>query len=518
MSSVDRRAFLKFLGLGATSLGIPLVAPGRGRAQMGAPPLRIVFWYDVGGLVKEAGYPRGAGGAPWPEESSWDLGSRWVGFDPYKDRMNVFTGLDGVSAERDSSEPIDAHINGQTHALTGAFRAPDPSAPGGRSGVCGGISIDRYIFENLPPTAGGHMLVGVNDGGDHGGNLLPQYSPTVAGGPDFAPQQYLGRAPDIYDRYFRPFFDAGAGGDVERVNRRRTAVTNLIRGEGSRLVSSLGGDQARKLQQHLDTLSTIRARLNVSVPGVVPGPTIIDSWSNYRINPPDEAASATNWNVTSSLHPRMVAAALHAGITRVATIRANTPANDLFNYTPGVLNEDYEVVSLGDFDTPGWHDLHHKVTATPGSQVAFEQAEAERRMNGERTGADTIAEMELVRMNAFRNFLAELESRTEPDGSTLLDNTLVVYCSEIGDGSHDMWRLPWAVIGSGQGYFRTGRCINLPRRNGDGRVMPREEWQGYGQEGRPHNDLFVSLANAMGIDTNVFGEPTVCTGAISELR
>lgn len=519
LGSVDRRAFLKLLGLGATSLGIPLVG---GRRAMASPdcPLRIVFWYDTGGLIKSPGYPQGSGGAPWPEENNWDLGTRWQGFERYKSIMNVFTGLEMISDKQDPRTGPNAHLAGMTHALTGAFRAFDPGRSDGLSGVIGGVSIDRYIFENLPTSPGGHMLALVNGGSDHGGTLLPQYSPTTAGGPDFAPQQYLGHANLLYDRYFRPFFNPGDGGEVERANRRRTAITNLIRGEGNRLVSGLGRDQARKLQEHLDTLSTIRARLNLTVSGTVPGESLIDRWGEYATNPPDEASIANNWDLTSSLHPQMVAAALHAGITRVATIHVSTPANDLFDYTSGTFNENYELIAPGDFDTSDWHDLHHKVAAQPGEAFAvdFQAAEAQRIRDNERTGAQTIEAMELVRMRAFLNFLGELESRTEPDGSTLLDNTLVVYCSEIGDGSHALWRLPWAVFGSGQGYFRTGRCINLPRRENGGRVVPFEEWSQWHQDGRPHNDLFVSLANAMGIDTQVFGEPSVCTGPITELR
>ena len=40
-------------------------------------------------------------------------------------------------------------------------------------------------------------------------------------------------------------------------------------------------------------------------------------------------------------------------------------------------------------------------------------------------------------------------------------------------------------------------------------------WNG---SGRPHNDLFVTLANAMGVATDTFGNAGVCTGPILEMR
>jgi hypothetical protein len=71
--------------------------------------------------------------------------------------------------------------------------------------------------------------------------------------------------------------------------------------------------------------------------------------------------------------------------------------------------------------------------------------------------------------------------------------------------------LPWFVVGSANGYFSTGRYLQFPR------TMPSYVDPGY-DSGRPHNDLFVSIANAMGMDIDTFGNPDVCTGPIDEMR
>ena len=62
--------------------------------------------------------------------------------------------------------------------------------------------------------------------------------------------------------------------------------------------------------------------------------------------------------------------------------------------------------------------------------------------------------------------------------------------------------LPFLLAGRCGGHFRTGRFV---------------DFMAGGASGRPHNDLLVSLANAMGLPDAVFGDPTYCTGALPGL-
>ncbi len=86
-----------------------------------------------------------------------------------------------------------------------------------------------------------------------------------------------------------------------------------------------------------------------------------------------------------------------------------------------------------------------------------------------------------------------------PEGNgTMLDNTAVVWVNELGKGnSHTRNDMPFIIGGSCGGYFNTGRYLN------------------YSDD--PHNNLLVSLANAMGVQTNTFGNPNYCTGPLSGL-
>jgi hypothetical protein len=99
----------------------------------------------------------------------------------------------------------------------------------------------------------------------------------------------------------------------------------------------------------------------------------------------------------------------------------------------------------------------------------------------------------------------ELDALPTPDGKTLLHHTVVLWGGHIGYGSHDLARLPWVLIGEAGGYFRTGRVVKLP-------ANPKSK------RGRPHNDLFLSLAEAMGTPMTAFGNPSLCSGPIAELK
>jgi hypothetical protein len=86
----------------------------------------------------------------------------------------------------------------------------------------------------------------------------------------------------------------------------------------------------------------------------------------------------------------------------------------------------------------------------------------------------------------FAYLLSQLAARPEGQG-TMLDESLVLLCSEIADGNthlHD--DMPFVLAGGGSGTIRTGQTMNV----------------GY----RRHGDLLVAIANAMGDGLTSFGD------------
>lgn len=87
-----------------------------------------------------------------------------------------------------------------------------------------------------------------------------------------------------------------------------------------------------------------------------------------------------------------------------------------------------------------------------------------------------------------------------PDGdATLLDHTLVLSLHEFGESAtHDFVNLPIVILGDAGGYLRPGRFLKF--------------------SGNPHNDVLVTVANAMGAPITKFGDPALCQGPIAALR
>ena len=96
----------------------------------------------------------------------------------------------------------------------------------------------------------------------------------------------------------------------------------------------------------------------------------------------------------------------------------------------------------------------------------------------------------------FGRFVRRLASVPEGDGR-LLDSCMVLYGSAMGDGrKHNHERLPCIVAGHGGGAIDTGRHL----------VMPEET---------PMANLFVSMANQLGVAIEHFGDST---GALQGLN
>jgi hypothetical protein len=116
--------------------------------------------------------------------------------------------------------------------------------------------------------------------------------------------------------------------------------------------------------------------------------------------------------------------------------------------------------------------------------------------------AENDSKGKLTQMNQWYSdqialFVDRLKAIPEGDG-TVFDNTVIAWVNELGIGNvHSHTRIPLSIIGSGGGYFRTGRKMTYT--------------------GTTHNDLLISLGQAMGLDLTEFGNPAYCKGGLTGL-
>ena len=239
---------------------------------------------------------------------------------------------------------------------------------------------------------------------------------------------------------------------------RRSMLDFVLGGELERLRTSVAAEDRIKIDKHLEGLNALEKKLAAQAACTVPDPTLYGS-------DPDFVRKG-------KLHMDMLAMALACGLTRVANIQ--------WGY--GTIQMSYPWVGALD----GHHQLQHG--QPEGSTPEYRTAES-----------ITIGRWYAT---MFKHLLDRLSEVPEGDG-TMLDNTLVLWTSEHGsqptnsDG-HDYQRMPFLLAGNLGGMFQMGRRLVVG--------------------GRPHNDLFVSLCQAYGMESmTTFGNPDVCTGPLTGL-
>jgi len=181
------------------------------------------------------------------------------------------------------------------------------------------------------------------------------------------------------------------------------------------------------------------------------------------------ASSASGYDTLFDAHSELVGAAFACDLTRVVTM------------------------SLGDLPTKdfGWGngsgdahmDFAHEIYNRPDAALAM----------GDYVGHHAKQLARLVQL---------LESIPDSDGRSVMDNTLIVWSSELADGWHGYENLHAVLVG-GDWAWPGDRYLSSPYGE-----VPIELIAPGGQRvlsGLPHQHLLVSVAQAMGLDLNAVG-------------
>ena len=112
--------------------------------------------------------------------------------------------------------------------------------------------------------------------------------------------------------------------------------------------------------------------------------------------------------------------------------------------------------------------------------------------------ADKFVQYKQYHMRQFRYLIENLASRTDTDGNSLLHNTVIFLCSELGDSNaHDHRNMPFILAGNAGGALQTGRYVDFG--------------------GDAHSKLLVSIANMMDVNIDRFGYTGHGTGGLPGL-
>jgi hypothetical protein len=266
-----------------------------------------------------------------------------------------------------------------------------------------------------------------------------------------------------------PGVDPQAEALRKKMNRRKSSFEAAY-ARYRELEGHLRTPDRTRLRQHLDAYRDVEARL-----------TQAPDLTNLACHSPDEPAANLNLGDPLTYPARMqlmtdqAVLALACDVTRVVTLAWTFSAtNQVFSFLPGFtapVNPD------GSPSPDGHHPLSHDAYDGINEPVTQSQLAAlDKKRRIERWYAERLAA-----------FLTALQNVREPDGSTLMDNTVVVVLNEINhSGAHNNSNMPIRLYGGLKGAIRTGRYLPLPT--------------------TPLNDLYVSLANALGVPWTTFGQ------------
>lgn len=162
----------------------------------------------------------------------------------------------------------------------------------------------------------------------------------------------------------------------------------------------------------------------------------------------------------------LIAASLACDLTRVASLQYTVGDNDYGTYSwLGITREG-----------------HHPLTHAGDSDVQAKE---------------DLTKIYTWYAERFAYLLDKLDAVKEGSG-TLLDNTLVIWGSELGKGnSHSFDNTPFVVAGGAGGRVRTGRFLQFNK--------------------VPHNRLLVGALNAFDVQTDTFGKTDTGKGPLTGL-
>lgn len=316
-----------------------------------------------------------------------------------RDELVVVTGILGVGGP-------DSHAAG-----TCAFATGVPCTTLG----AGGPSIERVAAQ----AAGGgapftSLAVTANSQASYDSN---GYSSACFSNVSWAAAEQPVPAENDPAALFQRLFGDGtpqAAIEAERRAARRHSVIDHVKGELDRLHPRLSQGDRLRLDAHLQAVREVEQRIDATVSCEVPAPP-----SGYP-----EQTWETGYDERARLMLDLLALALSCGMTHHAS----------FMYHDGGA------------DDPG--DM---AAGLPGHQHSAAH-------EGDR---DTMLAYSMVHVEALAYLLERLRQAPGATG-TLLDDSLVVFGTELGDGTaHTPNDLPFILAGRAQGALATGRHVRF---------------------------------------------------------
>ena len=432
---MSRRSFLGGL---AGTMALPLLGSGRSSANTGSFPTRFLVFFTPNGTNPGRWFPD-AGAS----ETDFTLKPQHAALLPFQNRLLY---LHNVGMESQDVGPGEPHQRGMGAVLTGTHLQPGDfvGGDGSLAGWANGISVDQTIAGVIGGTT---RFKSVELGARVNGSEV-RHRLNYAGPAQPLPSIEDPRA--AWNHLFADFQQPEQ--NTDNTMRRRRSVLDAANRQIAQLRGRVSLEDRNKLDRHYTLLRELEMRIG--------GGQLADACVIPERPAERNASAEENMATVIDDQIRLATASLACDVTRVVTLQMSSSANNIrFPHLQSYSDD---------------HSLSH---AGPEDSVSQEEWASRQSWYAQR----------------FATLLSQLDAVPEGDG-TLLDHTLVFWCSELAQGNtHSHANMPFLIAGGASGKIQTGRYVRYSER-------------------RRHNDLLVALLHAMGIEMNTFGNPDFCSG------
>lgn len=430
---LTRRAFLH--GTSCT-LALPFLESALPRNVWGAkhaPPRRLAFCYVPNGIHMPAWTPAEEGDAfamPFLLEP----------LEPFRDRLLVLSGLTQDKARANGDGPGD-HARSAAAWLTGV----QPYKTAGAD-IRGGLSVDQLAAQRLGSATRLRSLElgceATRTAGSCDSGYACAYSSTISWASPYTPVVHEIDPARVFDRLYFGGRDPQAQERFRERARTRRSVLDFVQGEARELRTRLGTRDRRKLDEYQEAVRELERRIEFAVGA---------SRGEESIGRPEGVPKAYAEHL--DLLFDLMALAFRTDTTRIATFMLANEGS----------NRSYRDVGV----RSGHHELSHHA--------------------GDAEKQASIQRINRFHMEHFARFIGQLASFDE-DESSVLDASMIVYGSCIGDGNrHNHHDLPMLLVGGGGGTLRGGRHLRWPKDT-------------------PANNLYQSLLDRLGVSVPELGD------------
>jgi hypothetical protein len=444
---ITRRTALKGLG---TAIALPwlesLASAAPAAGAVAGPPRRLAFVYVPNGVNMTAWTPKSEGKLDELPESLKPL-------EAVKDSVNVMSGLACDKARANGDGPGD-HARAMSAFLTGRQARKTHGAD-----IKVGISADQHVATVIgDKTRFPSLELGIESGGNTGNcdsGYSCAYSHNLSWRGEATPNAKEVEPKAVFDRLFRGVDPKELAEARARRDLYNKSILDFVNEDAKGLTRTLGTADQRKLDEFLSSVREIeqrieKARQTASAPPPKPNMAAPERrgdeyWKEHR----DEQ---------TRLMCDLLMLAFQTDLTRVAT----------FPFANEGSNRPYKMIEVSE----GHHDLSHH--------------------GGDAKKLEKIKKINTHHIAHFAYLLTKMQAVKEANGTTLLDNAMVVYGSGNGDGNaHNHDNLPVLLAGKGGGTIASGQHVKIGRR-------PEV----------PITNLFLALFERMGAPAKSFGDST----------